>query len=137
MKILHITPGSNGYEEVELLANRYSRKNSMAVIKSCDGQLNITGGFLLNDTPAIRKLLDSMPKEDQYDYIRDIKMDPFASFYYVEDINKKEIEETSEILSVLYSERKIIKWWEFRKKNEIEQEIIFHKNKIQKLKEHE
>jgi len=33
MKILHITPDSYGYEEVELIANNVSKTNSMAVIE--------------------------------------------------------------------------------------------------------
>lgn len=57
MKILHITPSSNRYEEVTLLANRYSCNNELVVIEK-DGQKLITGGFLINDTPEIRKVLD-------------------------------------------------------------------------------
>lgn len=83
MKILHITPATNGYEEVDLIANQVSETNSFAVIEK-NGQQFMTGGFLINDTPEIRKVLDSIPKEKQYDFIKDFKMDPFVKFYFEE-----------------------------------------------------
>lgn len=83
MKILHITPSSNGYEEVELIANQVNRNNSLAVIKKNE-EILITGGFLINDTPEIRKVLDSIPKNEQYKFIYDFKMTPFVKFYYEE-----------------------------------------------------
>jgi len=45
----------------------------------------MTGGFLLNDTPTIRNILDSIPKEEQYDFVKEFKMDPFVKFYYNEE----------------------------------------------------
>lgn len=41
----------------------------------------MTGGFLINDTTEIRKILDSIPKDKQYEFIKYFKMDPFAKFY--------------------------------------------------------
>jgi hypothetical protein len=67
MKVLHITPSSNGYQEVELLANRYNEKNSLAVIKIND-KINITGGMLFSDTRFIREVLGMIPREDQYKF---------------------------------------------------------------------
>jgi hypothetical protein len=84
MKILHITPSSNRYEEVILLANKYSRKNSMAVIEK-KGKIFLTGGFLINDTPDIRKVLDSIDKSKQYEFIKNFKQNPFAKFYYTDE----------------------------------------------------
>jgi len=81
MKILHITPETNGYEEVKLLANNFNEKNSLAVIEK-DNKKFLTGGFLINDTPEIRKVLDSIPKEKQYEFIKSIKMNPFVKAYY-------------------------------------------------------
>jgi hypothetical protein len=86
MKILHITPSSNGYEEVELLANRISRTNSLAAIRK-NGEVYYTGGFLINDTPSIRKMLDNIPRNEQYAFIKDFKMDPCESLKYFEDTN--------------------------------------------------
>jgi hypothetical protein len=85
MKILHITPKTNGYEEVKLLANRINRKNRLSAIEK-NGELLMTGGFLLNDTPTIRKILNSIPKEKQFEFVKEFKMDPFAKFY-LEDEN--------------------------------------------------
>ena len=80
MNILHITPSSVGYEEVKLVANQISRTNNLAAIEK-DGVQYMTGGFLINDTPRIRKILDAIPKEEQYDFVKEFKMDPFVKFY--------------------------------------------------------
>jgi hypothetical protein len=84
MRILHITPSTNGYESVELLANRIDRNNSFAAIRK-DGVDFMTGGFLLNDTPQIRAVLDAIPKEEQLNFVRSFKMDPFVKSYLNED----------------------------------------------------
>jgi len=84
MKILHITPSSNGYEEVTLLANRMSHKNHMAVIEK-NGERFFTGGFLIKDTPEIRQVLDAIPKENQYKFVHSFKQDPFAKSYFEEE----------------------------------------------------
>lgn len=90
MKILHITPVSNGYEEAILIANRISKKNGLAYIGKYEGDTEIeykeymTGGFLLNDTPQIRKMLDLIPKKEQYDFVKSFKMDPFIKTYLEE-----------------------------------------------------
>ena len=84
MQILHITPSSNGYEVVTLVANRISRTNSLAAIEK-NGEPFMTGGFLLNDTPEIRAILDAMPREKQYDFVKSFKSDPFAKSYQYEN----------------------------------------------------
>ncbi len=84
MKILHITPSSNGYEEVTLLANNYSRTNGLAIIER-DGQKLFTGGFLINETAEIRKVLDGIEKSKQYVFVKDFKMNPFVKFYYIDE----------------------------------------------------
>lgn len=83
MEILHITPSSNGYEKVILIANRISKKNHLALIVR-RGKESMTGGLLLNDTPAIRKTLDRIPKREQYEFARSFKMDPFVKPYLEE-----------------------------------------------------
>jgi len=83
MRILYITPSSNGYEEVTLLANRMNRKNHMPVIEK-NGEIFFTGGYLIADTPEIRKMLDAIPKEKQYEFVHTFKQDPFVRSYYEE-----------------------------------------------------
>jgi len=83
MKVLHITENSDGYEEVILLANKYSRLNSLAVIVK-DNKTLLTGGFLINDTPEIRKVLDSIDKSKQYEFVKNFKTNPFVKFYYTD-----------------------------------------------------
>lgn len=84
MNVLHITPACNGYEEVTLLANQVNRKNNMSVIEK-NGELYYTGGFIINDTPQIRAVLDPMSRDEQYEFIKSFKMDPFVKFYYEEE----------------------------------------------------
>ena len=84
MNILHITPETNGYEVVKLLANKYSRRNSLAVIEK-DGKTLLTGGFLIGDDPEIRSVLDSMDKSKQYEFVRKMKQSPFVKFYHTDE----------------------------------------------------
>lgn len=76
MKILHITPSTNGYEEAILLKNHVSETNRLAVI-DLKGEVFFTGGFLIKDTPKIRQILDSIPKKEQYDFVRYFRITPF------------------------------------------------------------
>jgi hypothetical protein len=80
MKILHIAPNTNGYEEVILVANRCSTKIHLAVIlrenKKC-----LTGGYLLNNTPEIRVILDKISLDKQYDFVKSFKSTPFVKLY--------------------------------------------------------
>ena len=84
MKIIHITPSTDGYEEVTLLANRISRKNGFAAIEK-NGKEFMTGGYLINDTVEIRAVLDAIPKEKQYDFIKDFRTKPFVKSYLEEE----------------------------------------------------
>lgn len=81
MKILHITPESNGYEEVTLLANRFSEKNHLAVIQK-NGEEFITSGFLIEDNLVNRTWLDKVAKEKQYDFIKSLRTQPFVKEYF-------------------------------------------------------
>jgi hypothetical protein len=84
MKILHLTPSTDGYEEVVLLANRFSKNNHLAVIKK-NGEEFVTGGFLIQDTPITRTALDQIPKDFQYEFIKHLRQKPFAKAYFKED----------------------------------------------------
>jgi hypothetical protein len=41
----------------------------------------MTGGHLINDTPDIRAVLDSIPRDKQYDFVTMFKCDPFVRSY--------------------------------------------------------
>lgn len=84
MKILHITPSAKGYEEVTLLANRISKTNGFSAIEK-NGEQFMSGGFLINDTPQIRAVLDAIPTDKQYDFVKEFKKDPFVKFYLEEE----------------------------------------------------
>jgi len=77
---LHITPSSKGYEEVTLVANRISESNRLTAIER-DGERFMTGGFIINDTPEIREVLNKIPPEKQYEFVKSFKQDPFVKFY--------------------------------------------------------
>lgn len=83
MKVLHITPSTNGYEEVTLLANRISKNNGFSAIEK-NGEQFMTGGFLIKDTPQIRAVLDAISKDEQYKFVTDFKIEPFVKFYLEE-----------------------------------------------------
>lgn len=71
MKAIHITPSTNGYELVEVVANPISRKNGMAHIKMENGEERMTGGILLPNTERLRESLDFIPKDKQYRFLSD------------------------------------------------------------------
>lgn len=83
MDILHITPSSNGYEQVKLLANRINRTNGLALIER-NGEKFMTGGLLVEDTPEIRAVLDALPKDKQYKFILMFRQEPYAKLYWEE-----------------------------------------------------
>lgn len=80
MKILHITPTTDGYQEAVLVANNISKTNSLAAIE-IDGEEFMTGGFIINDTPEIRAVLDNLPTKDQFEFVKSFKSTPFVKFY--------------------------------------------------------
>lgn len=41
----------------------------------------MTGGHLIHDTPDIMTVLDSMPRDKQYDFVTMFKCDPFVKSY--------------------------------------------------------
>lgn len=92
MKILHVAQNStDGIEEVTLLANRIHKTNTLAAIE-INGDVNFTGGYLFNDTPAIRKIFESIPKSEHYKFAKMLKDDPFAKSYYDEERVKEQEE---------------------------------------------
>lgn len=80
MQVLHITPNTNGYEVVNLIANKVSKTNSLHLIEK-GGEKYMSGGFILHDTPQIRGVLDSIEKEKQYHFVLMFKCDPFRKQY--------------------------------------------------------
>ena len=77
MKVLHITLITDGYEEVELIANAVSPTNSLAVI-SIDEALYFTGGIIL------RILLNSIEKQYLYRTMLQVMTKPYIKQYYKE-----------------------------------------------------
>lgn len=77
MKILHLTPNTNGYEEAVLLHSHISETIQMAQIE-VNGEMFMTGGFLIIDNETNRKLLDVYPKEKQYSLMVSIRSKPYV-----------------------------------------------------------
>ena len=88
MEVLHITPSTNGYEKVTLLANKISKKNGFSAIEK-NGEQFATGGFLINDSPQIRNVLDAIPTEKQYEFVKDFRSIPFFKSYLLDENDKK------------------------------------------------
>ena len=97
MKVLHIPQSLNGYEVVTLIAEQVSEKNRLAVItKEGDDTVYMTGGFLLMDTPKVRKTLDAIPKKDLWHTLYELRQRPWCKRKYYEpqqEVNKKELDE--------------------------------------------
>lgn len=70
---------------MELLANQMSKKNLFSVIKEESGEIKMTGGFILNDTPQIRAVLDAIPKDEQFKFVESFRIEPFVKEYYEEE----------------------------------------------------
>lgn len=83
MKVLHITPNTNGYEVVELVANRVSKQNSLSVIR-VDSKEYMTGGFIINDTEDIRAVLDSLQPSKVYQFVKSFIIKPICDHLYLE-----------------------------------------------------
>ena len=81
MNVIHITPSTDGYEIVELIANKVNKRNQLAVIKK-NGTLYYTGGIIIEDNPLVRKVLDSLDREQQYSFVLQFKITPFVKAYY-------------------------------------------------------
>lgn len=86
MQVIHIsqTQKESGYEIAELLANRYSKRNSFLVIK-INEEIYLSGGHIIEDTPLNRKVLDSIPRNEQWDFVKGFKTHPFIKSYYDEN----------------------------------------------------
>lgn len=83
MKVLHITPSTDGYEEVTLVANRINKKNHLAAI-DVGGEVHMTGGFIIQDNPDNRRILDSIPNDKMYEVVKGFMMEPFVKSYLEE-----------------------------------------------------
>lgn len=84
MNVLHITPSTDGYEVVTLIANRVSKNNGLALIEK-DGVQYMTGGYIINNTAEIREVLDTIPKEKIFEFVRSFKHEPLAESYYYQE----------------------------------------------------
>ena len=83
MKVLSITDDGNGYKEAILIANRVNRKNHFSAIE-IDGEIMVSGGFIVEDTHYIREMLDKYDREDHYEIIKSIRVEPFVKSYLEE-----------------------------------------------------
>lgn len=99
-KILHLTPITDGYEEVTLLANKVSETNGFAVIKK-NNEIFFTGGLLIEDNETNRHLLDTIPKHLQHKIITSLKQKPCVSMEYFEQNKKSYKEEVKHTLEIL------------------------------------
>jgi len=80
MKVIHIRNNNLGYEIVKLIANSVSRKNKHKVIEK-NGNAYFTKGFILANTESIKKILDSLEKTEQYNFVKTFREEPFVSMY--------------------------------------------------------
>lgn len=80
MEVIHITPSTDGYEIVTLLANKISPKNGLSLIEK-DGEQFMTGGLIFSNTSNIRGILDNIPKNLHYKIMLELKITPWVRSY--------------------------------------------------------
>ena len=81
MKIYHVAQNTN-LEAVELLANRVSNNNQLAVIQR-DERVEYTGGFLFKFDPIIAKIFREKPENlSDYEFAKILQVEPFEKMYY-------------------------------------------------------
>jgi len=100
LKVLHITDDGSGYEVVYLIANRVNRTNHFSVIETIEGERLLSGGMIITDTLFIREILDKIPKEDQYEFVKEFKIDPFVRPYLEEPFGKDEWDEINKKMAI-------------------------------------
>lgn len=84
MNVLHIADNQpTGIEEVELLANRYNKRNFLHVIKRAN-KIFHTGGFIFENTDEVKAIFHHFPPEKHYEVAKKLKVDPFVKDYFVE-----------------------------------------------------
>lgn len=76
MKVYHVTPSSGGVEVVELISLCVSDTNRLSVIEQ-DGVEYMTGGIIVPITPRIKVVLETIPREEHYEFLKDLRNTPF------------------------------------------------------------
>ena len=78
MNVYHVTPSTDGVEIVRLVSLYVDEKNRLSVIEK-DGIEYMTGGIMVPITPRIKVVLDSIPKEEHYEFLKDLRNTPYDS----------------------------------------------------------
>lgn len=76
MKVYHVTPSSDGVEIVDLISLYVDETNRLSVIE-VDGVEHMTGGIIVPITPRIKVVLDTIPKEEHYEFLKDLRNTPY------------------------------------------------------------
>jgi len=91
LRALHIPQCNNdgkGYEVVTIIANQVSETNRMTVIKKDgDDKVYITGGFLIEDNPDNRKVLDMIEPDRQWKFLWNFRKEVYVKQKYYEEVN--------------------------------------------------
>lgn len=78
MNVYHVTPSTDGVEIVRLVSLYVDEKNRLSVIEK-DGIECMTGGIIIPITPRIKVVMDSIPKEEHYEFLKDLRNTPWDS----------------------------------------------------------
>ncbi len=91
MQVIHISDSQkeSGYEIVNLY--QFSKTNGFYIIEK-GGQEFISEGYIIEDTPLNRYVLDSIPKHKQLEFIKSFKKDPYVKQYYEEDYVQESVD---------------------------------------------
>ena len=78
MNVYHVTPSTDGVEILRLVSLYVDEKNRLSVIEK-DGIECMTGGIIIPITPRIKVVMDSIPKEGHYEFLKDLRNTPWDS----------------------------------------------------------
>jgi len=76
MNVYHVTPSTDGVEIVKLISLYVDENNHLSLIEK-DGIEYMTGGIMVPITPRIKTVLDCIPKEEHYEFLRDMRNTPW------------------------------------------------------------
>lgn len=81
---LLLSNDGEGYQKYLLAANRISKKNGFHLVVNKNGEPEIGGAMIIQDTPDVRNILDNIPKEKQYDIMVQVRHPEYAKLYWSE-----------------------------------------------------
>lgn len=79
---LLLSNDGEGYQEYLLAANKISPNNGFHLVVNKNGEPEIGGAMIIQDTEDVRNILDNVPKSKQYDVMIQLRHPEYAQLYW-------------------------------------------------------